>query len=80
MGRIVWIDAAKGIAISLVVFGHVLGGAMARGWLDQDAFAKFVYDFIYLFHVPLFFLLSGALAIDTIRVAPRRAILSGWVQ
>jgi fucose 4-O-acetylase-like acetyltransferase len=25
MGRIVWIDATKGYAISPVVFGHVLG-------------------------------------------------------
>jgi fucose 4-O-acetylase-like acetyltransferase len=78
MGRIVWIDATKGYAISLVVFGHVLGGAMARGWLSEaygDA-PKLIYDYIYSFHMPLFFIISGALGIKGIRVDPRRAMLS----
>jgi fucose 4-O-acetylase-like acetyltransferase len=78
MGRIVWIDATKGYAISLVVFGHVLGGAMARGWLspaDGDA-PKLIYDYIYSFHMPLFFLMSGALTINGIRSDPLRAMLS----
>jgi fucose 4-O-acetylase-like acetyltransferase len=78
MGRVVWIDATKGYAISLVVFGHVLGGAMARGWLsgaDGDV-PKFVYDYIYSFHMPLFFIISGALAINSIRADPWRAMLS----
>jgi fucose 4-O-acetylase-like acetyltransferase len=78
MGRIVWIDATKGYAILLVVFGHVLGGAMARGWLSQadgDA-PKVIYDFIYSFHMPLFFLIAGALGIKGIRTDPGRALLS----
>jgi fucose 4-O-acetylase-like acetyltransferase len=78
MGRIVWIDATKGYAISLVVFGHVLGGAMARGWLspaDGDV-PKLIYDYIYSFHMPLFFLISGALTINGIRSDPLRAKLS----
>jgi fucose 4-O-acetylase-like acetyltransferase len=78
MGRIVWIDATKGYAITLVVFGHVLGGAMARGWLsgaDGDA-PKLLYDYIYSFHMPLFFFISGALGIDSIRADSRRAMLS----
>ena len=78
MGRIVWIDATKGYAISLVVFGHVLGGAMARGWLSgaETDVPKFIYDYIYSFHMPLFFIISGALAINSIRADPRRAMLS----
>ena len=78
MGRITWIDATKGYAIWLVVFGHVLGGAMARGWLsaaDGDA-PKLIYDYIYSFHMPLFFIISGALGIKGIRDDPRRAIVS----
>jgi fucose 4-O-acetylase-like acetyltransferase len=56
IGRIVWIDATKGYAITLVVFGHVLGGMMARGWLSGaygDA-PRLIYDYIYSFHMPLF--------------------------
>ena len=41
------IDIAKGIGILLVVFGHLTVG-------KQN-----VYSFIYSFHMPLFFLLSG---------------------
>jgi fucose 4-O-acetylase-like acetyltransferase len=51
---------------------------MARGWLsgaDGDA-PKLIYDYIYSFHMPLFFILSGALGINGIRADRRRAILS----
>lgn len=76
MGRIGWIDATKGYAISLVVFGHVLGGAMARDWLSQADSPRLIYDYIYSFHMPLFFLLSGALGISGVRANPGRAMLS----
>jgi fucose 4-O-acetylase-like acetyltransferase len=76
MGRIVWIDATKGYAISLVVFGHVLGGAMARGWLSQADAPKLIYDYIYSFHMPLFFIISGTLGINGMQTAPGRAMLS----
>jgi len=78
VGRIIWIDAIRGYAITLVVFGHVLEGAMNRGWLsraDGDA-AKLIHDFIYSFHMPLFFIISGALGIKSMRAAPGRAIIS----
>lgn len=51
MTRNVSIDIAKGIGISLVVLGHL-----------NDYFGADIpgaYKFIYLFHVPLFFFLSG---------------------
>jgi len=57
--RAEWVDAARGIGILLVVYGHALrgllpadGAAVPRwiGW--QDAL-------IYAFHMPLFFLLAG---------------------
>jgi fucose 4-O-acetylase-like acetyltransferase len=34
-GRIEWVDAAKGIGIFLVVFGHSLGGMIDSGMLKQ---------------------------------------------
>ncbi|WP_238187384.1 acyltransferase family protein [Paenibacillus sp. L3-i20] len=46
--RIEWIDLAKGIGMLLVMFGHVP--------IPQD-----LSKFIYTFHVPLFFFLSGLL-------------------
>ncbi|WP_158847890.1 acyltransferase family protein [Algibacter sp. L1A34] len=45
--RIYYIDIAKSIGITLVVFGHTYN--------KHD----FLYNFIYSFHMPLFFLLSG---------------------
>lgn len=45
--RVSWIDIAKGIAILLVFFGHTLS--------TPKEFA----DFIYSFHMPVFFALSG---------------------
>jgi len=55
--RIDWVDYAKGIGIILVVVGHVLRGlqkipAAVPGWEAVDSW-------IYAFHMPLFFFLSG---------------------
>ena len=58
-GRLAWVDAAKGVGIILVVFRHVVPENMVPG-------ARSVRDAIYLFHMPLFFLLSGY----TFRPAP----------
>ncbi len=44
--RIEWIDNAKGVAIILVILGHVL---------PDGLFHKIIYSF----HMPLFFILSG---------------------
>lgn len=44
--RLNWIDIAKAIAIILMVFGHT-------------SIPSFVSDFIYAFHMPLFFIASG---------------------
>jgi polysaccharide biosynthesis protein PslL len=43
-----FIDVARGIGISLVIFGHLNDGTFLRNW-------------IYLFHMPFFFFLSGYL-------------------
>lgn len=44
--RIVWIDTARGLSIFLVVMGHTI---LPHSWLI----------YIYSFHMPFFFLLSG---------------------
>jgi acyltransferase len=48
--RVVWIDRAKAVGILLVVVGHVA------------ALPREITDYIYRFHMPLFFMLAGAVA------------------
>lgn len=55
--RDTFLDFAKGIAIFLVVLGHVLEKSMEQ--------RNGVYHFIYQFHMPFFFMLSGYLACRT---------------
>ncbi len=57
-----WLDIMKGLAILLVVIGHMLRGFTAAG-LHPESQDYFDYiDFtIYNFHMPLFFMLSGYL-------------------
>jgi len=55
-------DNARGIGIILVVYGHALRGLAAAGLLPGSAagHAMLLSDYtIYTFHMPLFFLLSG---------------------
>lgn len=47
--RVAWIDYLKFVAIIFVVWGHNYGGLV------------YVRDFIYSFHMPLFFMISGYL-------------------
>lgn len=56
-----WVDRAKGILILLVVLGHVVGagGNLAGGSTAEGLLA--IRKFIYTFHMPAFFLLSGLL-------------------
>lgn len=46
--RILWVDIAKGIGILLVLIGHI----------SQN---QYISSFIYSFHMPLFFMISGYL-------------------
>ena len=53
--RILWVDDAKCIAIIFVILGHVV-----QYMTNIDSFdTSFVFRFIYSFHMPLFFVLSG---------------------
>lgn len=49
--RIGWIDIARGIAILFVIIGHSLGNYMST----------YFANLIYVFHMPIFFILSGYL-------------------
>ena len=53
--RLSWADIAKGIGIILVVFAHTLVPKMR----DASIIVKFIWIFIYNFHMPLFFFISG---------------------
>ncbi len=53
------IDIIKGMAIILVVYGHVIEHGMAPN--AQDFFLNPVFKLIYTFHMPLFVFMSGYL-------------------
>lgn len=57
-GRTAWVDYSKGIGIILVVYGHVVGGAMPES-MKIPRLMLLSRDIIYHFHMPLFFFLSG---------------------
>lgn len=52
-------DYAKAFGIVLVVFGHTLRGLFTSGIVPQNEFWSAVDAIIYLFHMPLFFYISG---------------------
>lgn len=54
--RVEWIDLAKAMGILLVSFGHLRNGDGQSVWLPS---LNSLIDAIYLFHMPLFFLLGG---------------------
>ena len=58
--RVEWVDSFKGIAIVLVVIGHVIGGLRTSGILSDSS--RFLYRWIYAFHMPALFFASGLFA------------------
>ena len=63
-GRIEYIDIAKGIGIALVIVGHVVWG----GNYPMKG-AESISNFIYSFHMPLFFIISGLCIKDSKNIA-----------
>ncbi len=64
----IWVDAAKGGAILLVVVGHAWRGLEAAGLLPgapEGLFAA-IDSRIYAFHMPLFFLLAGLFMVPSL--------------
>jgi len=54
-----WVDYCKGLGIFLVVVGHVLGGLQPSGIISDSPWYQFVERWLYTFHMPLFFFISG---------------------
>jgi fucose 4-O-acetylase-like acetyltransferase len=65
--RVEWLDAVRGIAIVLVVLGHVWRGLNSGGLVASEAAFLALDRAIYLFHMPVFFILSGLLFEATVR-------------
>ena len=59
VARLLWVDYAKGIGIFLVVLGHVLRGLADNVILSRSFSFDYLDQWIYAFHMPLFFFLSG---------------------
>lgn len=57
--RIDWVDIAKGIGVLFVVFGHAVQGVVDSQGLAYPNVIWLTKNFIYSFHMPLFFFLSG---------------------
>ena len=55
---IVWLDYARTFGIFLVIFGHCLQTFPA--WKVNECL-RGIWDYVYLFHMPLFFVISGFL-------------------
>ncbi len=60
MKRIEWIDTTKAIGIFLVFYGHYIERMIHME--GGNGIAKFQFGFIYSFHMPMFFILSGFFA------------------
>lgn len=54
--RYEWVDVCKGLAILLVIIGHILPPGILKTW-------------IYTFHMPIFFMVSGFFLIKNIQVS-----------
>lgn len=59
-GREAWLDGLKGFGCLLVILGHVLSGYLDAGSFPDSGWELYgLRTWIYSFHMPLFFLLSG---------------------
>lgn len=59
------VDIVKGIAIALVVYGHTAQGMVHRKWWVGPG-AIFSDEFIYSFHMPAFFFVSGLFVMSSL--------------
>lgn len=59
--RIEWIDYLKAFACVLVVLGHLIQSLQKAGIDSNQTITSFINWFIYLFHMPVFFCISGYL-------------------
>ena len=62
-----WVDYAKAIGILLVVYGHVARGLYNAGLEVNNHLYALADSFVYSFHMPLFFFLSGLFFLNSIQ-------------
>lgn len=65
--RLDWVDSLKGTGILLVVFGHALGGLIDAGIVTGSSPLTSVFAAIYIFHMPLFFFLTGLFVLQRLQ-------------
>jgi fucose 4-O-acetylase-like acetyltransferase len=59
------VDIVKGIAITLVAYGHTAQGMIHRGWWVSEG-AVFSDTFVYSFHMPAFFFVAGLFVMSSL--------------
>lgn len=59
--RIEKVDFIRGIAMIFVICGHAIDLLLQKNIMDQKV-GKIIFDSIYSFHMPLFFMISGYVA------------------
>ena len=59
------VDIVKGIAITLVAYGHTAQGMIHREWWVGEG-AAFSDTFIYSFHMPAFFFVAGLFVMSSL--------------
>lgn len=64
--RSLLIDEVKGLAITLVALGHTNQGELTRGWWGASPVGPHLNAFIYSFHMPAFFFISGVLLVPSV--------------
>jgi len=69
--RIAWPDYARGIAIILVVMGHSIESLIFAKILPDFTAWQFIFSWIYSFHMPVFFLMSGIFFLRTAARPPK---------
>lgn len=72
--RLEWVNYAKGIAIILVVYRHILIG-IERSGIDVQLWLKNANEIVYSFRMPLFFVLSGIFVAKSIEKRPGNAFV-----
>jgi fucose 4-O-acetylase-like acetyltransferase len=75
-----WVDIAKGIGIVLVVYGHVVRGWYGREIPAEASIYGLVDSVLYLFHMPLFFFLSGVFFMPSLRRHGGLGLMRGKVE
>lgn len=79
--RIVYIDSIKGLAILLMVMGHVIPSYFSNPYeiLDEGPrSAMFLFRFIYSFHMPLLMFCAGVFAVKNESIGIKQVGYSIW--